>query len=121
MEAAILLGDPDIVDAGFAPAHQPVLIELPLLVAVGAMPLTTGIVPFILKAHRDAIAVERPEILDQAIVELVRPFAFQEGDDRRAPFEKLRTITPAAVLGIGKRDAFGIARIPGVLRHAGFL
>src|SRR5215510_10917269 len=74
MEAAILFSDLDVVDAGFAPAHQAVLVELPLLVAVGAVPLATCVMPLILKAHRDAIAVERPEILDQAVVEFLRPF-----------------------------------------------
>jgi hypothetical protein len=63
------------------------------------------------------IAVERPEILDQAIVEFVRPFARQEGDDRRAACEELGAIAPAAVLGIGERDPFGIPGIPGVLRR----
>src|SRR5262249_42562992 len=79
------------------------------------------IVPLILEAHCDAIAVERPEVLDQAIVEFVRPFAREEGDDRRAALEELRAIAPAAVLGIGERDPLGIARVPGVLRHARLL
>ena len=77
-EAAILFGNLDIVDAGFAAAHQAVLVELPLLVAVGAMPLAGGIMPFVLEAHRDAVVVERPEILDQAVVELLLPFAGEE-------------------------------------------
>src|SRR5579871_6939241 len=68
MKAPVLLGDRDIVDAGLATAHQAVLVELPLLVTVGTVPLPARIVPFILKPHRDAVAVERPEVLDQAIV-----------------------------------------------------
>ena len=39
MKAAVFFGNRDIVDAGFTSAHQAVLVELPLLVAVGAMPL----------------------------------------------------------------------------------
>src|ERR1700754_1798675 len=65
VEAAILLGDHDIIDAGLAAPHQAVLVELPLLVAIGAVPLAARIVPLMLKAHRDAVAVEAPEILDQ--------------------------------------------------------
>ena len=121
MKAAVLLGNRDVVDAGLAAAHQAVLVELPLLVAVGAMPLAGIIVPFILKAHRDAIAVERPEILDQAILVLLRPFAGEERDDRGAALEKLGAVAPAAVLGIGQRHALGVARIPGVFGHAGLL
>src|SRR6185312_2909227 len=74
VKAAVLFGNRDIVDAGFASAHQAVLVELPLLVAVGAMPLAGIVMPFILKAHGDAIVVERPEILDQAILMFLCPF-----------------------------------------------
>src|SRR3981189_309415 len=93
--AAFLLRDRHIVDAGFAAAHQAGLVELPLLVAVGAMPLPGIVVPFVLKAHRDMVAVERPEILDQAVLMLFRPFAGEEGDDGGAAFEKLGAVAPA--------------------------
>src|SRR5271155_1398042 len=121
MEAAVFFRNRDVVDAGFAAAHQAMLVGLPLLVAVGAVPSAGGVVPLILKTHRDAIAVERPEILDQAIILLLRPFAREKRDDRRPALKNLGAITPTAVLGIGERDAFGIARIPGILRHARLL
>src|SRR5437016_4181816 len=69
-ETAVLFRYLDVVDAGLAPAHQAVLVEFPLLVAVGAMPLATLVAPFVLKAHGDAVVVEGPEVLDQAVVEL---------------------------------------------------
>src|SRR5580692_1412384 len=109
MKAPVLLGNLHIIDAGLAAAHQAVLVELPLLIAVGAMPLATGIVPFILEAHGNVIAVEGPEVLDQAVIELVRPFAREERDDGLAAFEEFRAVAPAAVLGIGQRHALGIA------------
>src|SRR5438034_959599 len=121
VEAPLALLDGDIVDAGLAPPHQAVLVELPLLVAVGAMPLPGIVVPFILKAHGDAVLIERPEILDQAVVVLLRPFAGEEGDDRLASFNEFGAVTPAAVLGIGERHPHRIARIPGVFRHARLL
>ena len=37
------------------------------------------------------------------------------------PSKNFGAVAPAAVLGIGQRHPFGIARIPGVFRHAGFL
>src|SRR5258706_543956 len=79
------------------------------------------VMPLVLKPHADAVAVERPEILDQAIFVLLRPFAGEERDNRGAAFEKFRAVTPAAVLGIGQRYALGIARIPGVFGQAGLL
>src|SRR6266478_796864 len=120
-EAAVFFSDRHIVDAGFAPAHQAVFIELPLLVAVGAVPLPGIVMPFILKAHCDVIVVERPEILDQAILMLPCPFAGEERDDRGAAFKEFGAVAPAAIFRIGQRHAFGIARIPGVFGHPGFL
>ena len=58
MKATVLLRNRDVVDARFAATHQPVLVELPLLVAVGAIPLAGVVMPFVLKAHRDAVVVE---------------------------------------------------------------
>src|SRR5580704_14517839 len=102
VKASVGFRDRNIVDAGFAAAHQAVVVELPLLVAVGTMPLPGIIMPLVLKPHRDAVATERPEILDQAIVEFPRPFAGKERHDRGSALEKLRAVTPAAVLGIGQ-------------------
>src|SRR5581483_7914791 len=101
-----------------APPHQAVLVELPLLIAIGAVPLARCVMPFILEAHRDAVAVEGPEVLDQAVVQFPLPFAGEEGCDGGASLEEFRAVAPAAVLGIGQRDTFWIARIPRILRHA---
>src|SRR5450631_1646094 len=121
VEASVLFSDYHIVDAGFATAHQAVFVELPLLVAVGAVPLPGIVMPFILEAHRDVIVVERPEILDQAILMLPCPFAGEERNDRGAAFKKFGAVAPAASFRIGQRHAFGIARIPGVFGHPGVL
>src|SRR5260221_4185286 len=77
--------------------------------------------PFVLETHGDEIAVERPEILDQPVLVFLLPLARQERDDRGAAFEEFRTIPPAAVFGVAQRYPLGIARIPGVLGHAGLL
>ena len=118
---ALALLDRQVVDAGDAPPHQAVAIELPVLVAVGAEPLPAVVVPFIGKAHRDTISGKGPELLDQAIVQLPVPFARQESLDGCAALQKLGTIAPAAVGRIGQRDARRIAGVPGILRHAHLL
>src|SRR5688572_19933633 len=120
VELAIALGDAHVVDAGVATAHQARRIELPELVAVRPIPGAGVIVPFVLEAHADAVAREGPELLDQPVVELFLPLALQEGDDRAAAGEELRAVAPAAVVAIGKGDALGVPRVPGVLRHADF-
>src|SRR5258705_12875446 len=75
-EFAFFRRDRHVVDARLAPAHQTVAVELPLLIAIGAEPVAAIVVPFILEAHRDAIVVERPKLLDQAVIDLSRPFAW---------------------------------------------
>jgi len=53
--AALALRDRKIVDAGNAQAHQAVLVELPILVAVAAEPVAAVVVPLIGKAYGDAV------------------------------------------------------------------
>jgi hypothetical protein len=109
MKAPVFFGNRNVVDGGFAAAHQAVLVELPLLVAVGSIPLAGAVMPFILKPHRDAVAVETPEILDQTVVMLLLPLAGEERDDGGAALKHFRAVTPAAVLGIGQRHPHRVA------------
>ena len=102
---AVALLDRQIVDAGDPQAHQPVLIEFPVLVAVAAEPIAAVVMPFIGKAHRDAVLAKGPEFLDQAIVELTGPLARQKRLDRRAALQKLRAVAPMAVSRVGERNA----------------
>src|SRR3984893_1108890 len=99
---AIALFDREIVDAGDAQAHQAVLVELPVLVAVAAEPVAAVVVPFIGKSDGNAIVAEGPDFLDQAIVELAPPFARQECLDRLATLQKLRPVPPPAVGRVGE-------------------
>src|SRR5438270_426509 len=62
-----------------------------------------------------------PDLLDQSIVELLRPLAFQELADLIAACGELRAIAPARVFGVDEYHAIRVACIPGVFRHAGLL
>src|SRR6476660_8342312 len=103
-ELALFHRNRHIVDARLAPAHQTVAVELPLLIAIGAEPVAAIVAPFILEAHGDAIVVERPKLLDQAVIDFLRPFACEEGDDRRPALEEFGPVAPAAVFAIGEGD-----------------
>ena len=70
-------------------------VELPVLVAVAAEPAAAVVMPFVGEAHGNAVVTERPDLLDQAIVELALPFARQELLDLLAPLQKLRAVPPA--------------------------
>src|SRR5438105_704327 len=75
---AIAILDLNIVDARDTHAHKSVLVELPVLVAVGPEPVITIVVPLVGEPHRDAVLAKCPDFLDQPIVKLTAPFAHQK-------------------------------------------
>ena len=60
MKLAVRFGDGMFVDARDAPAHQPIRVELPILIAISAKPVAAIIVVFVSKTNGDAIAREDP-------------------------------------------------------------
>src|SRR5262245_9622803 len=117
----LALADRQVVDARDAQPHQPLRVELPVLVAVAAEPVPAVVVPLVREAHGDAVLAEGPQLLDQPVVELAVPLAPQEGLDRLAPGQELGAVPPAAVDGVGERHAGGVAGVPGVLSEADLL
>ncbi len=117
----LVFPDPDIVDAGFAPAHQALLVELPVLVTVGTEPVSGIVMPFVLETHRDPVIGEGPQFLDQPVLMLLGPFSAEELDDRGAALKKLGAISPDAVFGVGERNLFRIAGISAIFRAAHLL
>ena len=81
MKLALGLVDRNIVDAGFAPTHQTMLVELPLFVPMRAPPLPLRIVRFIYESHGNSVSSEGPHFFDQSIVEFAFPLASQESLD----------------------------------------
>src|SRR5580704_11925510 len=75
------LFDRQTVDGSQPQAHQPVLIELPILIAIRAKRIPGVVVPFIGTAYRDMIPLERPELFDQPIVQLLCPIAPEKRND----------------------------------------
>src|SRR6202020_3024700 len=106
---AVVPRDRQIVDAREAHPHQPVLVKLPVLVAVTAEPASRIVAPFVGEANGDAVLMKGPEFLDQPIVELAVPFAGQKRFDRRPTLKELRTVAPPAVLSIGEGHARRVA------------
>lgn len=107
--------DRQIVDRSRTPLHQPVIGELPVFVAIGAKPVPCIVMPLVSEAHRDSVGCEGPELLDEAIVELLRPLASQEADDFLPTADEIRPIAPVAIRSINHRNELQIAGIPSVL------
>src|ERR1700685_2695260 len=104
--------DGEIIDAGKAPAHQPFIVELPVLVTVTAKPVAAVVVPFIGKPDGNTVVTEGPELLAQPMVDFASPLAHQESVDRLPALEKFRAVPPAAVRRVGEGVVSGVARIP---------
>src|ERR1700676_2183188 len=107
--------DRKIIDARDAQAHQAMLVEFPVLIAIAAEPIPAVIVPLIGKADGDAIRLEGPDFLDQPVIELAIPLSRQKGFDRLASLQEFGAVAPTTVGGVGERNARRIARVPGIL------
>src|SRR5215813_13927185 len=71
--------------------------------------------PLVRESNGDAIVPERPQLLDQSIVQLAVPFAPKKRDDLLAPGDEFRPISPAALETVGAGHPLGVARIPAIL------
>src|SRR5499427_3804778 len=99
---AFALFDWQVINAGDPQTHQPVLIELPVLVAIAAKPVAAIIMPFVGEANRDSVLAECPNFLDQAVVKLAIPLTCQKCFDFRTTLDELRAIAPATVDRVGE-------------------
>src|SRR6267378_7007564 len=118
---ALRLFDWQIVDGSKPQAHQPVLIELPILIAIRAKPIPGVIVAFIGKAYGDTVSLERPKLFDQPIVQLFRPFASEKRDNFLPSVHKFRAVSPAGINCVSQSHLFWITRVPGIFCQSNLL
>jgi len=121
VKLAVRIPDRLIIDAGKARLHESVVVKLPVLITVRAIPVIGVIAPFIGEAHGNAIVGECLQLLDQSIFQLTPPFALQELDNLPAANRKLGPIAPATVDRIGQGNLVCVFRIPAVFRHSDLL
>jgi hypothetical protein len=102
VKQSVRLFDGQIVDAGVTCLHQACIIEFPVFVAVGTVPLPIHIMPFVGEAHGDTVVRMRPEFLDQPVVEFLGPFAGEKCDDLLSALQEFATVAPLAVRRVGQ-------------------
>ena len=103
VEFPFVLADRQVVDARMPKGHQPVVVELPVLVAVRTEPVSGVVVPLIGEADGDAVAREGPQFLDQPVIKLARPLAGQECNDLLVGRSKFGSVPPAALFAVCQR------------------
>ena len=84
-EQPIGFADPDIVDARMPFGHVALLVEQPIFVAMATPPLTGSIAALVDETNSDAIAAKRPELFNEAVIELSFPLGREETFDCLAP------------------------------------
>src|ERR1700676_1923899 len=94
---AIRFLDRKIIDACEPQTHQAIIIELPILVAVRAIPISRVVVPLIREAHSNAIAGKGPKLFYKPVIQLFRPLASEEGDDVVSSVHKLGAVSPSRI------------------------
>src|SRR3954468_2224455 len=110
--------DRKIIDRCISVVHDALTIELPVFVAIGTIPLTGVVTPFIGKANSNSAFRKRPKFLYQAILQLTTPFPFEEGDYLLASMDEFRAVSPVTVLRVCKGDLLGITCVPAVFSLA---
>ena len=121
MVLALGFFDWEIVNAGNASAHQTLLIKFPILVAIAAEPIATVVMPFVGKPYRYTVLTKCPNLLDEAVIQLFAPLARQKLLDRLAALKHFGSVAPSTVERVGECNPSGVARIPCIFGHAGFL
>src|ERR1700730_14864782 len=120
-ELAVMLCDGQVIDAREATLHQALCVELPILVAIAAEPETRVIMPFVSEAHGNVVAGAGPQLLEEPIIQLARPFALQECTHLLATYRELGPIPPLGVFRVDLHHPIRVAAVPGIFRHVHLL
>ena len=75
MILTLVLFDGKIINARNSEAGKSVLIVLPIFISVGTKPIAAVVMTLIGEANSNPIFAKGPELLNEAIVQLARPFA----------------------------------------------
>jgi hypothetical protein len=103
MKLSVANLDGQLVDARMPLVHQSLSVELPILVPIGAKPITGIIVVLICEPHGNASLVKGPQFLDESIIQLPDPLPSKERDDLLPAGWELCSVSPAGVRVKGGR------------------
>src|SRR5216684_2077601 len=84
-----------VVDRCKPRRHKPIVVEFPVLIAVGAIPVIRVIVPLVSEAYGDPVPGKRPHFLDKPVVQLFGPLTRKESNDFVSSADELRSVPPA--------------------------
>src|SRR5436190_4999817 len=120
MKHPLGLLDRNVVNRSATPPIEPVLIILPFFIPVCTEPVIRIIVIFVCETNCDSISVDRPQLLNQAIVEFFFPFSLKKFDDFFSSARKFSSISPGTISAVSQCDFLRVTRIPTVFCHSNF-
>src|SRR5262245_19422192 len=85
------------------------------------MPVPRVVMPLISEPHSDAVAGERPQFLDEPIIQLPGPLASEESNNFVASVNELRTVSPTGIDRVCQSYLPWVASIPGIFGEAHLL
>ena len=85
----------EVVDGCKSRRHKPIIVELPVLIAVGAIPVIRVVAPLVSETYGDPVPSKRPHFLDQPVVQLLAPLARKKSNDFVSSVDELRSVPPA--------------------------
>src|SRR6266850_5647296 len=92
---AVRIQNGQVVDGCKSRRHKPIIIEFPVLIAVGAIPVTGVVVPLVSEAYGDPVPSKRPHFLDKPVVQLLGPLTREESDNFVSSVDEFRSIPPS--------------------------
>src|SRR5580704_10768501 len=81
-----------VVDGCKSRHHKPIIIEFPVLIAVGAIPAIRVVVLLVSEAYGDPVPGKRPHFLDKPVVQLLGPLTREESNDFVSSVNELRSV-----------------------------
>jgi hypothetical protein len=75
-------------------------------------------VPLIGVTDGDAVIGERPQLFDQAVVELLVPLAGQEGFGLFTVLGEISAVAPLSVERVGEGNLFSVTAVPAIFGQA---
>jgi len=98
--------------------HQSAGLEFPVFVPVGPIPIPGVVARFVREANSDSVPVERPQLLDKAILQFFGPLPREKRENLRPPSEKFRAIAPVTILRVATCYLLWISGIPFIFDSA---
>src|SRR5260370_36960331 len=83
-----------VVDGCKSRRHKPIIVEFPVLIAVGTIPVIRVVVPLVSEAYGDPVPGKRPHFLDKPAALFLGPLAREKSKHLVSSVDEFRSVPP---------------------------